>query len=502
MEGINSTKVNPNDKRSYGAYYDDLYVPIFITTWLGIDTEREFAEVEINKDKVKETELQSGKIYEKDGAYYKQVPTDKIHEVSINTYQATWVIGTDYVYDWGLMHDQVKRTGMNSELPFVMITFPDKSINERCQPYVNDIHIDHYKYQNANATAPNIGYGYSFDVLESTRQALGLGSIADVLSIRSKGSGNMVLKLDTSTNYEKLFGMNQNGGIPLIKLEGGLGSQLNEFISKFAWNMQKIQQAAGLTPADMQVKQAADTSATELELATKTSDNMLRISADLYTELKNSIVQKGAYRVQKLITYNKISEKTYAQAIGRQSVEALQKIEKSNLSPTTWGINIVSRPTDTQKKSIIDWLNKLAQSGQEGQPGTLPNIYFAIIRMLDAPNGLKKAEKLLVVTQANIQKDAQKQRMASMQQQMQLAQSTNKQKLDNEIALEKTKKENKIEELKAEGDEKIRVMMVNHVLELHKGDVNFKMDTLKDIMGNMMSNPDGIDKKPDIQLKV
>jgi hypothetical protein len=86
------------DKLTNSEYYS-FRIPILHGYWKTIDNIEREDNIEIPKDKVRKSEVKSGKLKEIEDRYYKLV-NRVIHKVGA-VYEAHWVMGTDLVYDYG-----------------------------------------------------------------------------------------------------------------------------------------------------------------------------------------------------------------------------------------------------------------------------------------------------------------------------------------------------------------------------------------------------------------
>lgn len=410
--------------------YDSIVIDIWNCCWRGVDTIREDVKI---TGKPRKAELDKGKLIQVGDDYFKKgVVTDR----DVMVYKCKWVIGTEYVFEWGLLNDQISTDEINRKLPIVCLRLDGLSLCEQLKPMEDNICLNDYKFQNALAIAAPDGYVYDYDALQETVKAIPGVKAVDIPTQRRMGNGDLIMRLNKSGMMEVMRGGN---GLPFVQMKGGLGTALADYEGVWKGSIEKMQIITGISLFNNGTQLSPETSVEQLRQVKAETEESLSIYDSRFRTLKGYLGLIVLCRAQKLIAYDKRAEKSYKSAIGKAAIEAIKKIELSKLSPTEWGIEIVSRPTESDKERIMNVLNGLiAQGGLEGVPNK-PSLYFTVLRLLEEKNGVLKAERFIALYEKSITDESMKMRQSNMRMQMQIAEQQAKTKSELEIKKEEAK---------------------------------------------------------------
>lgn len=457
------------------ANYDNMLIPCWYMCWKGYDqdtVETDEAEVEVSNPR--KNEIASGKVYEKDSKYFKKVTSKTLlrSEGVINVYDCMWVENSDFVWNVGLMSDQIRVIKRNSELPISKLRFDGASLNERIQPYIDDIHTAWYRFQNKMATADYSGTVYNLDSIIATAAAL-KSHPTDILKNAKRGTGDVVIKYDTND-------VNQHGRFnerPFAEKVGGYESELTQFSNTIMMMFQLIQSTLGMANVSQQTQDNKEIGVGTVSQIIAQTDINLRPFADGYIKFKNTVANKMATVICGLIIDNDIAYESYLRVIGEIGVKAVRELKQ--YGHLSWGIIIESKPTDNDKLAILKRVQEISQVGsRNGEVTILASADFAIQRMLDSRGGVRQAQRFLSVFEARMKKEKQDSAQQQMAFQTQMQQASEKQKADQELAL-----------IKAKGEEDRKTLTLQYQLEhgMKKdlSDQEYKQDTTqKDYLMN------------------
>jgi hypothetical protein len=387
--------------------YNNFIIPVLLGRWKSIDYDFENAEVEIkNKAGVKPSELRSGKIYEKDGSYFKKVAQGIIPDSGVEVvYHGKWVVNTEYVFDYGIMPFQ-PRAGKGTELGIRKYRLQGKSICERLIPNADNIQIAWCKYQKGLADAPSRGEEYDFDALTETASAMKGTNPMQLMALRRRGTGDIALKRKSGNLH--MQGQGYNGSINQIK--GGMGGQLDEIITIFRMNIAEIEAVSGManvTTGNPANGQPVGTS----EMLIESTGNAMKTAYEGYKRLKVGTARSIILRAQSGIEGSPKIRNAYEKVIGKVSTSAIAQAEMENNNPVSWGIVIQAMPSKEERDKIEQRLQIAIAVGRDGKPILSTADTFHISRMLNTPNGLKAAERFCAIQEnkRKIQDDKAKQ---------------------------------------------------------------------------------------------
>lgn len=448
------------DGKVYGYWnYDNVVIPVLKCYWITIDSEADDTEVEV-KAKVRQSELQSGKIYERDGKFYKKVKS-KIPRVSVQMcYECKWVIDSDYVWDYGASEYQI-RNNREVMLPVFKVRGDGLSINERLQACVDDIHIAYYKFQNAQAFAANNGYVFNWSSLVATAEKIDGLLPQDILTIRHAGSGDIVMEFNTNSPFETITRQGING-LPIQPLQGGLQNLLDEYIRLFAQKMYEMQLLSGISSENLALRERGDDTAEQARMRSMATSESMYLSYKVNNQLCVRIFYAMALRLQKLLYLSDKCFESYSKICGAQLCDAIRSLEKRNDSFIEWGIDIIDQVSEDEKRNLEEMLNISLNSGRNGQPQITTSDYFLVRHVLKNSGNYKLARQVLLIRERYRIEQAQKhqEEMLKLQQEGVIKQKQEEARLAEESA--RAEHERKKELIILEADLELRNQQQAH----------------------------------------
>jgi hypothetical protein len=396
--------------------YNNFYLPVLKCYWKTVDThlKKGSKDVEI-KGKVRKSELKSGKIFEKDSKYYKKVPID-VKDVEVQmVYSCMWIIGSEYVWKYGAMEDQI-RDNKGVKLPITYYRVDGDSLNERCQRPVDDIVLNELTFQDALTSAAKQGYLFDWESAVATANEIDGMNPLDLMAIRRRGDGDIYMKFGLDSDFGSIAKGGYQG-LPIQKLEGGIGTQLDEYIRILATKLQQIQSLTGIVGEQAAEVVKGDDTAYQAQLRATASSDATNVYFKAVDRIKGRSSQSAAYRIQNLISYNKDSYEAYSKIIGKQGCDAIKEMEKRNESPSELGILIIAQPTDQEIAEINMWIQQGLAGGKNGNASITMGDAFMITEMLKNGTSVKEIKKFMLYREN--QRNREQQQQAAEQQQVQ-----------------------------------------------------------------------------------
>ncbi|MBN1683743.1 hypothetical protein JW865_09360 [Candidatus Bathyarchaeota archaeon] len=300
-----------------------------------------------------DVELKKKSEYTNPNGRQSYVPYKKGHENSksykiIETrekkvYQCKWIVGTNYIRDFGCMPNQSQTLG------FTGIKLLETSYIERLVPIAHSFAIQWETFINAMSKAQNDFYAFD----------------AAKLALLSDGGKKYdPLKMIEIMRTENVFfymGESQGGdGVPIKKIEGTLLTD----IQKTLMIMQEL-----LTVAEMLTGISAITmgATPDPNMPVRTSLASINSSNTAISYIHNSVMtiktRLGEMTIPMLVNLLLIddkSNKAYAKAIGEDDVYSIIQ-NKNNID--SLAIKLYPRPTDEMKERIVQNLQFMVQQG-------------------------------------------------------------------------------------------------------------------------------------------
>jgi hypothetical protein len=334
-----------------------------------------------------------------------------------NVYKGKWIIGTEYVYDFGLANNMKrepdKRYSAATSLSYHLYAY--NFDNMRCQSYmmrlipmIDEYQLTTYKLQNLkNRMVPN-GWAIDLDALESIDLAKS-GTNMTPLAVLDMyfQSGTLIYRgkdLDNTNPNRK----------PVELLQNSQVQELVGYASDLARIKQEMNMVCGLnevTDASTPPERLQNAGYT---LANEATNNALYplVLADK-TLLENTA--KGVIMRLQIAVKNGDIE-GIQEGLGDGAIKIIKITEA--IAPYVWGIQIQDKPTDEERSMLLEQLNVKDQQGLIDAED--------IVALYNMDN-IKKARMYLAYkikkNKAKMQQDALEQQQQTGQVQIQSAQA-------------------------------------------------------------------------------
>tara|TARA_R110002012_G_scaffold44415_3_gene119105 strand:- start:19 stop:2286 length:2268 start_codon:yes stop_codon:yes gene_type:complete len=312
-------------------------------------------------------------------------------------YSGKWVIGTDYLFDYGLKENMLRpKNNLARTLGSYTIYSPDhsildtKSMVERMIPFADQIQLIHLKMQQLIAKTRPKG------------MAIEVGSIEGV----SKGEGGTFTPLEVQDIYEQTgnlyYRMLDDSGDPLHarpiqELSGGAGQYLQELMASYNYNLERIRDVSGINEVRDGSAPSNDALVGVQKLALLASNNATRGLNHAYTTIMEGVANRAALALQDLVKY-KGAYKGYINAIGETNMKVVD-ISK-DISPVEMGIKIEALPDEIETEL-------LEQNIQQSLAQKELRLEDAI--MIRNVKNVKLANQMLVLRRKKYMKEQQEQ---------------------------------------------------------------------------------------------
>jgi hypothetical protein len=358
-------------------------------------------------------------------------------------YKCRWIIGTDIVYDFGLQHDIPRPGKKEVELSYHLYKLPFRSLVSLSETHLHQMAIAYYKLQNAIAMASPPGIAIEWTALQNMTLSKKKMEPLDILKIKTQ-TGNLIYKATTATG-------NQNipGGRIIQELGGGIGAQLQEFISIFQFNTEAIRELTGINQIADASSPNPEQSVGGSQIAMAATNNALRPIYSAYLNLKEQSAKNISLRLQLLIKHNEEAYTGYMPVIGKIGVQIISV--GADTVDADYYIKYEARPTDERKATIKDAAIKAMSPDRDGIIGIELPDFLMIERLLES-GSLKYAEaylnykskknkdRQLKVQRENMELDSQREQQNTTLK-AQVAESLEKTKTDEQIRLYQAKKQ-------------------------------------------------------------
>jgi hypothetical protein len=389
-----------------GWRYDDFMIDVMDAEWFTIN-QKNFTTRINERGETRRYEEESGKIH---NSKKKKTETTKYKTV----YRGKWIIGTEYIYDYGLQYDIPRPGKKEVELSYKFYKLPGRSLVDLCVPNLDAMQLTWLKLQNAIAMSSNSGIAVEFTSLSNMSLAGKKLDPMEILSIR-RDTGDLIYKTTTHKGVPNVPG----GRNPIQQLVGGIGPQLGEFVTLFELNLNFIREFTGINEIVSASNPNPEQSVGGSEIAVAASNNALKPLYSGYLRLKELSARSAALRIQLLLRHDKEAYNGYIPVVGGVGVKVLAT--STDVLDVDYSIMIQARPTKQRVQAIMQAATIAMQPDKDGNSGIELKDFLKIEQMLE--NGNEK----MAETYLNHESKKNKKRQLQVQQENMQLNSKNEQ---------------------------------------------------------------------------
>ena len=342
--------ISPNHQTYMSDYQDEFEYDKYRVTIM----DAEFLSVNELKYEKKKNAYGGYTVTKKKGKY-KRPKKSKFDRELIKTsvkvvYSGKWIVGTDYVINYGLAKNMMRNKSNLTETRLSYVIYApgthkmiNKSMVERMIPFADQIQLAHLKLQQVIAKARPKGAAFELGALENV----------------SKGDGGTFTPLELQEIYDQTGNIyyrtlsdtgEPSGAIPVQELENGIGSDMEKLIAIYAHNMQMIRDVSGVNEAREGAKPPSEALVGVQKLQIIASNNATKNINDGYLSITKRVSECVVMRLQDVLE-SKAKKKSYMNALGKSSV-AMFGVNK-DISLHEFGIIIEVAP-DEEEKSMLE----------------------------------------------------------------------------------------------------------------------------------------------------
>ena len=448
---------NYKGSNNYGGHDFDFYkICVFVCEWVDID---EYKEI------LRDNRFGKKRIIPMD--YDKEVKENDKTKVRTTEYRTKygykWIVGTEYGFDHGRIYDITRPTKKEVNLSYHIYKLSTKSITEQLYPIYDNFMILWIKYQNAIAMAINQGYAIDYDSIASMKLG-GEKNNEEMIIRRFLQTGILIFKRTKQVGQPGL-----SANTPVQELKGGLGNVFTQFREGFNFNVQLVENLTGFSPLTIGGTPDKDAPVKTSEMSYAATNDILGFILSGYLRVKEMMAKNVSLWIQVKIKQGGGAEEAYREIIGDDGIKIMKLAEKNNVQ---YGINLIPRPTEIEKREIYESAKISLQNGRDGKPGITEADFFSIMNVLNSGGSLKLAEMILENSIGKSQKRAERIAKENIKLQEQSNLKLKEADTKKVIVVETTKKdlelrnkekehEWKMEEMDKEQDHEIELAKIN-----------------------------------------
>jgi hypothetical protein len=379
---------NYNRYLNDGRYrYDDHKTCTVKVWWIDVDNEK----------KIEYTNKYGKKRYYKNDGKVKKLGKREVFK-NVRTrklYYCTWIVGTDFVYDFGLMPNQPRPEKTRPKLPIVGYKLNEESLVQRLIPVCDVYQIAWLNFQNALANAVASGYAVNLTMLATMSDGAKKYDPLEALNLFRK-KGLMFYKSTVN-------GVGVGGTpVPIQKIEGSMGDEMIKQLGLMDQMVRQIEVLTGLSPVALGQTPSAETPVGTTQLSLQATTNALRTLVDGVRIIKEELATVTSPMIQLSIKNSPKARKQYSKVIGKKNVDILKIAKEQH---TEYGITLVAKPTQQEKLNLLEIAKAAFQAKRSGAAGINEGQLFYIEDQLNNGTSIKE---LSYKMQSWIQQDEQR----------------------------------------------------------------------------------------------
>jgi len=355
-------------------------------------------------------------------------------------YKGKYIVGTDYIFNYGMMKDMPRPKSNLSETNLSYIIYQpnlykmkSRSLVDRMIPFADQIQLAHLKIQHVLAKSRPKGAAFE------------IGSLENV----SKGDGGTFTPMELQEIYDQTGNIyyrriddegQMTGAMPIQELENGIGRDFNTLIGVYNHNMQMIRDVTGVNEARDASQPSSEALVGVQKLALLASNNATRDVNDAYLNATRRLSQCISMRMQDLVNYKGLHS-MYSNVIGDTAMQSIDMMKK--LSIHEFGITLDVAPSEEEKQLMEQNIQvSLAQK----------ELRLEDAIMIRSIRNIKMANQMLILRRKKYKQEQEEQARQASEQNAQLQQQSaqqsaqlKQQEMQSEMQIEQSKIQSKTE---------------------------------------------------------
>jgi len=295
-------------------------------------------------------------------------------------YGSTWIVGTNFQYNFGVMPNQPRMPYNKPLPPLVGAHLEGKSIVHRLIPIADGFQKAWLKFENGVAKAAQGGY------------AIDLSRMANITDGDKKYNFMKIIRMWRENNvffYKSgTNGLNVGGTpVPINKIEGNFTELVTESIVVMDNMIKKIEELTGLPPIVLGSGAEPNAPVGTSELSANAAIVALRPLIDASFIVKEGLARVSSPMINILLKNEEKAREEYAKIIGREAVDFLASAKSLG---SQFGITMETRPSNQEKMDILRIADASFQKYTQGMAGINEGQRMWVYQQLNNGSNIKE----------------------------------------------------------------------------------------------------------------
>lgn len=270
---------------------------------------------------------------------------------TLKKYECSWIVGTKWIYDYGVCPNQAFKDKKIPLLGFVGVMLEEQSYVERLRPIARVFSVAWLRFVNAMAKAQADFY------------AIDVGRLAEITDGGKKYSPTQVIKMLRQENVFMYLGdgMNQGGtNIPITKVAGTLTEDVMKELGIMEEQLRIAEIVTGLSPISLGASPNPNAPVKTTQIGLMSTDSSLSFLFNAVMTMKGYLAETSIPMIASLIKADPSAAEAYAKVIGEDDV---QSIKESFDAISDIGIKMQPRPDDKLRERFLSYVQAEAAKG-------------------------------------------------------------------------------------------------------------------------------------------
>ena len=416
---------------------DSFKVPVFEAVWMDFDSEnRLYYRNRAGRDLAIDLGY-NGKVRPLSEESKKLGAKQEVKKIGLRVpRECYWVMGTDYVFDNGIIRMSARKDINDPQLPVHVEQLLQPPPIENLRPILDEITQLALRYQNSLAMMVERGYAINTSMLGNVNLGSGTLPIQDSIKMWLQ-TGKLLYSYGGNGLY--------SGGaaLPVTEIEGGLGTRVDETIKSLEFAFKKIELFLGINLASLGVTPEPNVPTGTTKEAMQATMNALKPIVDACLEIKQSAGECMMRRIQVGIKNSATIRNTYKGVISPTEIDALKEMESNGVQ---YGLTLKAKPDGMMKAQFMKWLDAAVQDTRGGNTGLYTSDAMFFTSRLEAGEDIQDLIRQMRYQIKKNREEAQQKKTADIQQQIDGNAQNEQLKQQNAMQLLQTKQQGNAQE--------------------------------------------------------
>jgi len=374
------------------ASFDAFKIPVFSTEWIDIDNEQYLRFTD-----------QFGRRREKE--YRGEVHDDETLMDNQIRYvrKCSWVVGTDYVFDWGKSEYIAKDKFGMPRLSYRGVMLATTPIIVQIKPFLKGFQLAWIKAQHAIAQA--IANGFAVDVGALKEISIGKDKSWDALEVLKfyKQSSFLLYKKNNS-----LSGFGRSASPPVIPINNSSHENIRAQFEAMSKELSLIETTSGISGISTGEQADPNVAKFNMQISVQGTNEIINNIVRAVTDLQEDVSVNVCYRIRQYCHLNKVIADSYAEVIGETRMKAVLDAEKNHVS---YGITIEAQDITEEKRNIMAMVQQFMAPNPDGSPSNIAEG----IHIMDMIHQRQNLRRIGMVLGYMMEKKSEKQQAAKLE---------------------------------------------------------------------------------------